>query len=473
MSVRDLRNSITAILQDSALAQSRVGIKVISLRTGEVLYEKDSHLLFHPASNMKLLTTATALKRLGPTYRFETWLAADTSALADSVLNGNLYLKGFGDPDLSTEDLRWMVRQLRAQGVLKITGDLVCDESFLDDYHYGKGWMWDDASSRYFPPIGALTVNQNCVTVTVRPGAKPGDSLQVALAPPTSYVKLENLAVTVDSTDSTRLAEFKVERKWRERENTIVVSGGLTPESAPREVVLEILDPALYSGTLCTELLAEQHIALAGEVTRGVLPDTSRLLVEHLSQPLAYLLTRTNKFPYNNLYAELILKTLGAELEGPPGTARKGTTEIKRFLSEVGADTTKFALADGSGVSRYDLLTPALVVRLLKYMYEDFTVSAEFLASLPIAGVDGTLQHRMQGTAAEGKLRAKTGTLRGVSALSGYTTTGDGEPLAFSMMMQHFVVPTARIRAVQDRIGALLSEFHRRRTIATAGRSRQ
>lgn len=462
-SIAALREQIDTILQDSSLYRSRTGIKVISLRTGEVFYEKDSYLLFHPASNMKLLTTATALTKLGPNFRFKTLLCADTSSVVDSLLTGNLYLKGFGNPDLTTHDLWGMVQELKQLGIKSVAGDLICDESYLDDFYFGSGWMWDDASSKYFPPISALTVNRNCVTVKVKPGVAIGDTVGVLVEPPTSYVKIENAGVTVDSSDTTALEAFKVERKWRERENTVMIQGGLSPQSPAREVIVEIMEPALYAGTLFSELLATEKIEFKGRILKDVIPDTNVVLVEQVSAPLATLLTKTNKLGYNNLYAELILKTLGAEQRGVPGTAAKGISVIHTFFNDIGVDTTFFELADGSGVSRYNVVSPQLIIELLQAVHEDFRIQAEFKASLPIAGVDGTLMNRMKGTGAEGKLRAKTGTLRGVSALSGYTTTADGELVAFSMIMEHFVVPTARIRAVQDRIGVLLSSFSRKR----------
>lgn len=458
--VARLRAQIQEALQDSALAQTRTGIKVVSLKSGEVLFERDSRLLFHPASNMKLLTTATALEKLGPNFRFKTLLLADSLATGDSLIVGNLYLKGFGNPDLSTSDLRWMVQKLWQTGIRKISGDLVCDESYFDDLYLGSGWMWDDASDEDFSPISGLAVNHNCVTVVVRPGTAPGDSLSVQLQPPTSFVRIENLGVTVDSTDTTRLKAFRVERKWQQHENTVVVDGGLTPQSEPEEFVIEIENPALYTGTLFAELLAAQGIRFAGRISPGVAPDSLNALVEHRSPPLSVLILHTNK-ESDNLYAEMLLKTLGAQVRGLPGTAEKGIAVINAFLDSVGIDTTTYELADGSGVSRYNVVSPEHIIELLRVMNADFRVQAEFKASLPIAGVDGTLKERMQDTAAAGKLRAKTGSLRGVSTLSGYTTTAEGEPLAFSLMMEHFVGSTSKIRQIQDRIGALLSSFRR------------
>lgn len=457
----ELQAQLNAILSDPGLLQTRSGIKVVSLDTGEVLYAKNSELLFHPASNMKLLTTATALSELGPTFNFKTAVLAEPGTVNDSSLTGPLYLKGYGDPDLTSNDLRDMAQDMSDLGIRKITGDIICDDTYLDDLRFGAGWMWDDASSKYFPPIGALTVNRNCVRVKVRPGSQPGDSLTVILQPATHFVKIENRGVTVSAVDSSKIDSFKVERNWQELENTVVVQGGLPVASGLREFELEIVEPSLYFGTLFADALLEKGVDFSGEVRRGVAPDAALTLFEHQSAPLAEILRRTAKVGYNNLYAELILKTVGAEIVGTPGTAQKGLSVVNRFLHHTGIDTTTFELADGSGVSRYNLLSPDHIIQLLRRMYADFSVRPEFIAALPIAGVDGTLENRMRGTAAEGKLRAKTGTLRGVSALSGYTMTADGEPLVFSIMMEHFVTPLSRIREIQDHIGVVLSAFSR------------
>jgi PBP4 family serine-type D-alanyl-D-alanine carboxypeptidase len=456
-----LQRQLDAILQDSSLSQTRTGIKIVSLQTDEILYARDNQLLFHPASNMKLLTTAAALRQLGPNFRYQTEVRADTAALADSAIRGNIYLKGYGDPSLRSQDLWGMVLKLKELGVKRIRGDLICDETYFDDLYFGAGWMIDDVSSWYWPPVSALTVNRNCVTVTAAPGTNSGDPLQVKLHPPTAYVKIENFGATVDSTDSLQIKKFKVERKWRQQENTIVIEGGMARHSEPEEFDIEVVEPALYAGALFSEILKSENILFEGKILTGALPDTTTLLATHTSAPLSHLIQHTNKIS-DNLYAELLLKTIGAATRGAPGTAEKGLFAIRQFFAEIGIDTTAFSLADGSGVSRYNLITPDQIIELLKTMYRDFRVQAEFLASLPIAGVDGTLAGRMKGTAAEGKLRAKTGSLSGVSALAGYTTTGDGEPLAFSIIMQHFVVPTSKIRALQDRIGAAISGFRSR-----------
>ncbi len=453
-----LQAQIDGILQDSVLQQTRVGIQVVEVNSGRVWYQRNARELFHPASNLKLLTTATALARLGADFRFKTQVLADSAALRDSVIQGTLYLKGYGNPDLTDDDLRWMVKELQRQGIRRIEGDLVCDASYFDSLYWGKGWMWDDTSSPDFAPISALAVNDNCVTVWVQPGKTPGDSLKVWMEPPTAYMRIENRGVSVDSTDSVQIRHFKVERKWVTPENTILVQGGMAVGSSPKRYRIEVLNAPLYVGTRFKEIAAELGVTITGTVREGTTPSHTRVLVKHHSPELTQVVYNINKIS-DNLSAEMLLKTLGAELKGVPGSAEKGTRVVREFLAEIGIDSTRYEMVDGSGVSRYNVVTPELMVKLLRWMYKHFPIQAEYQASLPIAGRDGTLKKRMLGTAAEGKLHAKTGTLRGVSTLSGYTETADGEILAFSIMMEHFVVRAKQIRQVQDRIGALLSNF--------------
>jgi PBP4 family serine-type D-alanyl-D-alanine carboxypeptidase len=273
-------------------------------------------------------------------------------------------------------------------------------------------------------------------------------------------MKIVNMGVTIDSLDTLRQKEFKVESKWKPAENTMVLEEGMVIGDSERIFVIDVIDAALYAGTLFSELLRQGDINFKGQVLKNSVPDTTIVLAEHFSPPLTMAVINTNKIS-DNLSAELLLKTLGAEIKGPPGTAKKGISVIHQFLDKIGIDSTTYELADGSGVSRYNVITPALIIELLTAMHKDFQIQAEFKTSLPIAGIDGTLKSRMRNSAAESKLRAKTGSLRGVSALSGYTTTTDNELLAFSIIMEHFVVQTSKIRKIQDRIGDLISSFSR------------
>jgi len=455
------RKCVDQILQDSLLHQTQTGIKIVSLETGEILYSRDSHQLFHPASNVKLLTTAVALKRLGPDYKFKTALYTDRGSLSDSTLNTDLYIKGFGDPDLTTNDLQYMISQLKSQGIKHIRGELICDDTYFDDLYYGSGWMWDDASAWEFAPINALSVNDNCVRVTVKPGLKIGDSITISLEPHTSYMKIINKGISVDPLDTLKQKLFKVERNWKDHENSIIVEGGLSINSSALSYIIDVIDAQMYAGSLFGELLSQANILFQGKIRKGSIPDTAVLLVEHFSSPLSAIVMNTNKNT-DNLSAELTLKAIGAKLKGQPGTAKKGISAIYEYLKKIGIDSNSCKISDGSGVSRYNLITPDLIIELLKDMHNDTNLQAIFKASLPIAGVDGTLKNRMVESLASKKLYAKTGNLSGVSALSGYTSTLDGELVAFSILMEHFLHTNSKINDIQDKIGELISSFSRR-----------
>jgi D-alanyl-D-alanine carboxypeptidase/D-alanyl-D-alanine-endopeptidase (penicillin-binding protein 4) len=454
------RVKLNKILQDSVLYQTKSGLKIVSLETGETLYTHDSHMLFHPASNMKLLTTAVALKQLGPNFKFKTTLSIDTNSIENGTIKGNLYLKGYGNPDLTTDDFRHITSELKSKGIRKISGDLICDDTYFDDLYLGYGWMWDDTNAQDFAPISALSVNSNCIIIEIRPANHIGDTLIFRMDPETAYMKIENYGITVDSLDTLMQKSFKVERKWKNHENTIVIKGGMTIHQNPEVFNIEVTDAALYAGVLFKELLLKENIQFAGNILKEEAPDTSQILIQHNSSPLTISIINTNK-ESDNLSAELILKTMGAEVKGQPGTADKGISLIHQYFNEIGIDSTTYRITDGSGVSRYNLITPDMIIELLKDIHQNAQIQAEFKSSLPIAGVDGSLNHRMKGTAAENTLRAKTGTLKGVSSLSGYATTADDEMLAFSIMMEHFIVPVIKIQNIQDKICILISSFSR------------
>jgi PBP4 family serine-type D-alanyl-D-alanine carboxypeptidase len=436
-----------------------VGIIIVSLKTGEVIYSRDSKLLFHPASTLKLFTTGAALLSLGGGFRFKTAVYADSPDVNEGTLRGNLYLKGFADPQLTTDDLSWMAGQLRARGIERVSGDLVCDETYLDDWYYGKGWMWDDASSVHYAPIGGLTVNSNCVAVRVRPGSGAGEPPIVTLEPQVSYVTIKNTAVTVNPQNGNAL---KAERRWRQRENVIAVTGSVGIGQPEKAFVIEVTSPASYACRLFSEVLAAGKIDIAGKIEYGAVPAENAELLVRPSGTLSGIIREINKKSIN-LYAELLLKTLGAELQSPPGTAAKGVGEVKAALKGLGIDVSTVEIVDGSGVSRYNLISPGNLVELLQAVYRNEALRETFIESLSIAGVDGTLKLRMRNTAAEGRVKAKTGSMAGVSAIAGYTATQDGEAVAFSIMIQNFIVDPGYITDIEDRILVLLSSFSRNR----------
>jgi len=454
--VQNLRMKIDSLLASPLFKETQAGVKIVSLTKNRGLYDHNSDLLLNPASNMKLLTTAAALTILRPNFTFKTLLLADSTTVHDSVVSGNLYLKGSGDPDLVSEDLQDLINQLRVAGVTHITGNLIADASALDSLPRGEGWMWDDDPDDYAAHLSALTLNDNCVNVIAKPSDKILDKVKLFILPQTNYVSVENNGITGDSSQTSTL---KISRKWMTCENVITVQDTLPLNAPPYETTLNIEDPTLYTATVFSELLRNNHIKIDGRILKGASPSAAETLAVHSSHPLRDVVENTNKIS-DNLSAELLLKTIGSFTRGEPGTAKKGLQALRKFLQKTGSDSASYYVVDGSGVSRYDVINANVIVRLLTHMFNDFTVSSEYLTSLPIAGVDGTIQNRMLGTTAQGKLRAKTGSLRGVSSLSGYVPTQDGDVLAFSILMQNFVGSAAPYRAAQDSIGVWMARFH-------------
>ncbi len=454
-----LQQEIETNLYDPLLAPSNVGIKVVSVTTGEVLYEAGADKLYHPASTMKLLTSATALVKLKPNYRFHTTLYAED--IEGVRVRGNLYLKGRGDPLLAVEDLVEMVETLFHSGVKEIDGDIVVDDTHFDDVPKGKGWMWDDGPiGGYYSHQSALTINHNGVTVTLAPGTEVGEPVRVTLNPPTEYLKVVNNATTVAASENTTL---HIERQSKPVPANVLTIRGSMPvsqEKVRRQV--DIINPALFCGTLLKEALDRRGIPVQGVIRQGVVADDVTEIGVHTSLPLSLIVRRMNKRS-DNLIAELLLKTIGAEMIGPPGTSQKGLRVISEFLGEGGMANAQSTLADGSGVSRYNLLSASMLTNLLVYVFQDFSVMPEYLTSLPVAGVDGTLSWRMKESEAEGVLRAKTGTMRGITTLAGYAMTADGEILAFAMLMSNYVGSSNPRRALQDKIGNALTRFSRMR----------
>ncbi len=466
--VAALQQELNRILADPAIAPVNSGVIISNLRDGSILYEHNAYKLFHPASTMKLYTSAAALNYLGPDYTFLTRLAIDSTAVIADTLRGNIYIIGGGDPVFSLSNLAALTRQLVDLGIRYINGDIVCDAEFLDDLPVGEGWMWDDAGAWYSAPLSALSIQENCVDIIVNAAKKNGDPVQVSLYPKTQYVIINNTSTTLDSAtyfalrfDSTKVFEhFRVERRWREKENIVDVSGFFGDWYAEGRTTVDIVDAPRYFGMLFRETCENIGIGIQGETVFGVTPVARKIIATHRSQPLAQLLAAMNK-PSSNLCAELFLKTVGAVSSGEQGTAKKGLYYLKNLLNNWGIDTTQINLADGSGVSRYTLVNAASTHQLLQQLYKQFQWRHEFIASLPVAGVDGTLKSRMRHSAAEGVVHAKTGTLSGVSALAGYTTSADGDELVFSITMSHFVGKAKVYRDAQDRICDAISRFQK------------
>ena len=444
-----LKRALDAFLPDTLFPPSNAAIRIISLTEGETLYDLNGRLALTPASNQKLFTSACALSELGGGYLFRTRVYMDTSAPPRIIVRGS------GDPMLTTRDLDTLASAIRNAVSLNSSWTVAGDLSMFDDLTRGSGWTWDDEPDPTAMFISPLSLNGNTVRVLVRPGKGPGDSARVEVDPPTSYVQVEN-AATTDSAGSRSTIE--VSRNWREHLNSIAVKGSISPRDTLIDATLSIADPHWYALTVLREKLEAWGLRCNGMLLDTVphgAPEIARR--EHrLDSVLTYM-----NLTSDNLSAENVLKTMAAEKTGIPGSAAAGAAVVKRFLAGIGIDTMRTVIADGSGVSRYDLTSAEAVTTLLGAMRTRTDIFRTWYQTLPVAGVSGTVSTRMRGTPAQGNLRAKTGTLEGVSSLSGYVTTADGEELAFSILMQNFPLRAREYRRVQDRIGAFLAGLKR------------
>lgn len=439
-----LKREIDAILAHELLPFTNVGIKVVSLKKGDTIYEFNPRLLLIPASTQKVFTAAAALALLGPDREVATTVSLDAA-------RERVYLKGCGDSMLSATDLTALAATAARTLDRGREYTLAADVSCFDDLYRGSGWMWDDDEFLISP----LSVNQNAVSVLVQPGSGQGAPATVTAEPATSYVTLENVTRTGAGSEP---ESIKAARRPGERDNLITISGVIPLGSGPVEKRASVWRPELMALTLFRDALRAQGIKVAGMTTAPAPPGAS--VVARVTRGVGELV-RFGLKTSDNLTAENLLKLMGLHSTAQHGSAEAGSAEVRRYLATQGIPTERLVLADGSGVSRYNLSSAEILTETLRAIHRDRKLYRIFYDSLPIAGKDGTLKLRMKGSRAEGNLHGKTGNMSGVSALSGYASSADGEPLAFSMIMQNYASSGRHAREIQDRIATLLCGFRR------------
>ncbi|MGG4498856.1 D-alanyl-D-alanine carboxypeptidase/D-alanyl-D-alanine endopeptidase [Brevibacillus reuszeri] len=425
------------------------GIAVYDLTEKTYLYRHNEKRNYIPASNMKLFTTVAGLDKLGPAYQWKTEVYVAGTLTNGGVLQGDLILKGYGDPSLTPADLKDLAFALKEKGIKHINGNLLLDESYFDDTRLGVSWMWDDEPYGYSAQLSALAVHKNFVTVTMTPGKTVTTPPVLAMEPATTYVKLTNQLKTVEGDKS----NITVERP--RGKNEAIISGTIGLKAKPYQQDVTMEDPALFVGEVWKQELAAQGIKLNPNtamkktvVTNGVPFHT------HLSKPLHEIIVELNK-ESDNFYAEMLLKTLGATQKGK-GSFEAGSEVVADVMKRAGIETG-FTQVDGSGLSRFDLITAEQMITLLSFVQDqDYRDVLE--QALPIAGVDGSLKNRMKGTAAENKIIAKTGSMGGVNSLSGYATAKNGNKLAFSILING-IYKSKYARDLQDYVAILLATY--------------
>ncbi|MEP6819292.1 MAG: D-alanyl-D-alanine carboxypeptidase/D-alanyl-D-alanine-endopeptidase [bacterium] len=458
----ELQARIYQVLRRPELAPAMVGIKVTSLATGRVLFEENANKLLRPASNMKLYTVAAALDRLSPDYRFVTSVYANEKPNDKGVVKGDLIIYGRGDPSIAArfrngdyfKGIDDLATRIAASGVKKVEGDLVGDESYFTGPQYGSGWEWEDLQWYYGAEVSALTVNDNALDLFVKPGAKVGDAAVITTGPPDPLLRIINKVVTAEKKTKRDLNAFRGLAA-----DELEITGSIALDDKGYTGGIGISHPALVFAYLLRASLAQHGVTIKGKtrtvdarpaggfiVPPSLNPAANNHGIEIAnmpSVPFSVIAANTLK-PSQNLYTEIILRTLGTVVpraNNSPNIDRTSESDgievVKTFLREAGLNPSSLVLTDGSGLSRNDMVTAEATSQLLTYMHRHRYASV-FRDALPIAGVDGTLRNRFKGTPAENNLRAKTGTLSSASSLSGYVRDAAGEELAFSIMVNNF-----------------------------------
>ena len=480
-----LNARLDKILGSSEASRGFWGIEVAELPSGRILFSRDAQHLFHPASNMKLFTTAAALERLGPDFVFRTTVESESGPDAQGRVE-NLYLVGRGDPSFcegisapllnpgevknrSCPTLQNLAQQIRTRGVLEITGALVADDSYFLWEPYSHGWAAEDLLWGYGATVSALAFNANALQLRIKPGLKVGDRAQAWLDPLADYYQLNNNLETSGAGTARRLL---VERGLDSMQ--LDVWGQIPLDAGDTTERVAIAHPTQLVGELFRQALEDAGIAVSGGVqvrhltrleatkARHALPQLSSrvVLAEHDSQLLREIVRVTNE-ESRNFYAEMLLRTLAREVKHRGGL-EDGLEVLSEFAQQVGAAQSATLFADGSGLSRDDLVAPEAFVKLLIHMASGPAFDV-FLDTLPVAGVDGTLAGRFKGSPAERRIHAKTGTLEQVNALSGYMDLPSGKRLAFSIIGNSHPLKEREGAATLDQIALGVYDWFSRR----------
>lgn len=461
-----LRREMDRILAEAGMDNALWGVAVYDLTHAREVYGRNERLNHVPASNTKLYATAAALHLLGPAFRYRTDLFA-AGPVEDGVLRGPLVVRGSGDPVLGprfsgdpTLVFRQWADSLRAAGIRVIDGDIIGDDDVFDDQSLGYGWSWDDEPFWYSAEISGLTYHDNTVDFIAR-GRSAGAPAEVSWEPAsTSYMQVLNATLTTES--------GRVNESWtRGRSDNRLRIGSTVPVGEADFESVSVSNPTAYFVHVLRETLLASGIAVLGiprdidELSIRPRYDDPGLVrvARHESEALSDIVLVLNKRSHN-LYAEQVLRTIGAR-SGPGSSADRSWRAVRPMMAEAGIDTLSIQLVDGSGLSRQNLVSALATVALLRFMWghPDPSTRDAFLFSLPVGGIDGTLASRFPDGKARGNVRAKTGTVSNASALSGYVRSSGGSMFAFSIMANHFTVPTSRVREVQDRLVEAIAQY--------------
>ena len=446
--VADLEAALLAITGDHTFKGAAIGIAILDVDTGHYLAASNEHEPLNPASNAKLYTAAAALATLHGDHRYETTLSGKTKG---SAVTGPLVLRGHGDPSLRSSDLWELVQELHARGIKRVDGDILVDQRFFDDQTTPPAFeQQPNEWAAFRAPVSAIAVNENTVTMTVRPTSEGGAAI-VTFDPP-GFVDVDGTVKTSEAgADTVGLALAPAGKRLSAK-----VSGAIAIDSKVARYTRRVDDPNLLAGFVLRSLLDDAHIEVTGEVKAGA-SNAGSILARHVSAPLGTLLYELGKVS-DNFYAEMVFKSLGGEAKGRPARSDAGAEIVARWLTKVGAMDAGVVIKNGSGLFDSNRVTAASTAQLLRAAWRDPAVQNEFVAQLAIGGVDGTLRNRFPREKQRRAVRAKTGTLDDAIALSGYVLGPPGKAtLAFSIFFNGIEGKAHGARHAADKLVELIA----------------
>lgn len=446
-----LTNTLNTIVR-SGNPNATISVYVKSMKHGDALYTRNINQSLTPASTMKILTAEAALLYLGSDYRFATQLLSDAKEVKNGVLQGNLYVVLSGDPSLTYDDLIDLLLTLRNQQIQAISGNVYIDNTAYDQRFYGPGWEWKDKSYCYAAPISAGIINHNCLSFQVAP-SKMGQAAQVMTSSKYFYPTIKNSVIT--KSNRTRTCSLHLSR---DPNNVISIDGCMPKGHNAWGVSYVVTDVPEYDRSLVKGVLQQLGVKVYGAVTFGSARENLSMVGQHASKPLRTLINDMLK-KSDNVIAGALFKKLGQLYSHKPGSWESGSLAVSAILSKrAGVNVTGLRILNGSGLSPANLATSSQLMQVLDFAYHH-PINTDFITALPIAGVDGTLKHRMWNIAR--KIRAKTGTISGVVSLAGYAVSGDQEPLAFVIMVNGNRGMGWQYKSIEDKIATALTKYKR------------
>ncbi len=425
------RAELQKIIKKYGVPESDLGI-YISSGEGEhqeIIFDLNSKKKMIPASISKVATASAVLEYFPPGYKFKTQLVS-SGTTQDKVLKGDLYLKGGGDPSFVSENMWFLVNHFKRNEIQKIEGDVVVDDSLFDLKRYDSSRQPERVDRAYDAPVGAMSFNWNSINIFVRPAEKAGEPAAVFLDPENDYVRLVNKTVTTGSGENSVVASRVEDKNFGG--DVIHVSGKIAKGSKEVVIFKNITQPDIWSGYNLKSFLAQRGITVTGKVRAGKAPLNSSVMAEAESKGIEGSLADMNKFS-NNYVAEMLTKDLGT-LKGGQGTLEAGMAMINEHLKKLGLPEDQYYFQNPSGFTRDNRISAFGMWKIMSHLRNDFKVQPEFLTSLPIAGIDGTLKKRMKNSPAERWVRAKTGFLTDVVSLTGYAGRSDGRVFTFTFI---------------------------------------